>query len=120
MALEACCIGRGVAAARHKSGSRSYTYYAMTFLRPHFDRFEAEGTVFGSVSKEGFENISVVAPSPEIVDQFENIVGPMDQLIETNEQQSFSLAELRDTLLPRLISGELRISEEVLHDRGLP
>ena len=39
MTNEGCCIGRGVAAVRHKSGASSYTYYAMTTLSPHFSPF---------------------------------------------------------------------------------
>ena len=41
MAMERCCVGRGVAGIRHKSGSRSYTYYAMHTLSDRFARFEA-------------------------------------------------------------------------------
>ena len=49
MALVRCAVGRGVAAIRHKSGSRSYTYYAVQTLREEFSRFEGEGTVFGAI-----------------------------------------------------------------------
>jgi type I restriction enzyme S subunit len=45
MAESVCCVGRGVAAVRHKTGSRSYTYYAMRSLKSYFERFESEGTV---------------------------------------------------------------------------
>ena len=38
MAAERCAVGRGVAAIRHKSGSRSFTYYAMGFLKEDFDK----------------------------------------------------------------------------------
>ena len=51
MVEEKCCIGRGVAAIRHKTGSRSYTYYAMQFLREDFALYEAEGTVFGAIKQ---------------------------------------------------------------------
>ncbi len=55
MANEECCIGRGVAAVRHKSGATSFTYHSMANLHPDFARFEAEGTVFGSINKNSFE-----------------------------------------------------------------
>jgi len=45
MASEHCAIGRGVAAARHKTASRSYTYQFMKSLDEVFARFEAEGLV---------------------------------------------------------------------------
>ena len=54
MADTRCCIGRGVAAARHKTGSRSYTYYFMRSIEEVFDRFEAEGTVLAQSVRKTF------------------------------------------------------------------
>ncbi|MGP8320451.1 MAG: restriction endonuclease subunit S, partial [Methanosarcinaceae archaeon] len=109
MAAERCCVGRGVAGIRHKSGSRSYTYYAMHTLRNHFNRFESEGTVFGAINKKQFEGIMWIAPPTLLVGGFEHIAFPFDERIESNEQESATLATLRDTLLPKLLSGELRV-----------
>jgi type I restriction enzyme, S subunit len=111
MAEEPCCIGRGVAAVRHHSGSRSYTYYAMQSLKTYFDHFESDGTVFGSVSKRGFVTIPFLIPSPRTVENFESMAFSIDQHIESNEKQIRTLATVRDTLLPKLISGEVRIDE---------
>jgi len=111
MAIEDCAIGRGLGSIRHRSGSRSFTYYAMRALESQFEIFEAEGTVFGSISKKDFHKLTVVSPSESVVAQFENIVCPFDDAIERNEQESGTLAALRDTLLPQLVSGELRIKD---------
>jgi type I restriction enzyme S subunit len=110
MALEKCCIGRGLASIRHKNGNRSYTYYAMHFLRDDFDVFEGEGTLFGSISGAGFRNIKIVVPAPKAVTEFERLVSPLDQAIENNEQQIVTLASIRDALLPRLLSGDVRVN----------
>jgi len=111
MALVDCAVGRGVAAVRHRSGSRSFTYYAMRGLRREFDVFESEGTVFGSLSKKDFHRLRVPAlPTPEVA-RFEELAAPLDQRIELNERESRTLAALRDALLPKLISGELRIRD---------
>jgi type I restriction enzyme S subunit len=109
MANEKCSIGRGLAAVRHKSGSRSFTYYSMLFLKEEFDVFEGEGTLFGSISGDGFRNIKTVIPSPEIVNEFERKVYSVDQTIENNESQIKSLASIRNGLLPKLMSGEVRV-----------
>lgn len=109
MANEKCSIGRGLAAIRHKSGSRSFTYYSMLFLKEEFDVFEGEGTLFGSISGEGFRNIKTVIPSLEIVSEFERKVYSIDQTIENNEAQIKSLASIRNGLLPKLMSGEVRV-----------
>ncbi|HXG07297.1 MAG TPA: restriction endonuclease subunit S [Nitrososphaera sp.] len=84
LALQDCCIGRGLAAIRHKSTNSSYTYYSMLSLKPTFDRFEAEGTVFGSINKVNFEKIRVLAPSRKVIDSFENIIRSIDGKIENN------------------------------------
>ncbi len=86
MACEKCSIGRGVAAIRHKTGSRSYTYYAMQSLEENFKQFEAEGTVFGSINKNDFENLKIEIPPSSIVKKFEDICYPIDQMIENNEK----------------------------------
>jgi type I restriction enzyme, S subunit len=111
MASEHCAIGRGVAAARHKTGSRSYSYQFMRSLNDVFSRFEAEGTVFGSIGKKDFHAIPCVIPPRDLVVAFERHLSPIDERIEVNERESRTLALLRDTLLPKLISGELPVKD---------
>ena len=111
MVEEKCCIGRGVAAIRHKTGSRSYTYYAMRFLREDFSRYEAEGTVFGSINKTDFQTLSQLRPCNKIIEAFESFIYPLDQSIENNKNQSRTLSQIRDTLLPKLLSGEIRVDD---------
>ena len=50
-------------------------------------------------------------PTPEDLHSFNEIVAPMFDAITANEAESIRLAALRDTLLPRLMSGELDVSE---------
>jgi type I restriction enzyme, S subunit len=111
MASEKCAIGRGIAAIRHKTGSRSYTYYSMQSLEENFKQFEAEGTVFGSINKTDFQNLKVVIPPSAIVEKFEEVSYPIDQMLENNEKESRTLASLRDSLLPKLMRGEVHIKE---------
>ena len=111
MALERCCIGRGVAAVRHTSGAVSYTYYFVRSLKSVFESFEAEGTVFGAITKDAFLSIKCVVPPTELVQRFEQLCRPIDEKIERAERESRTLAALRDALLPKLISGELRVKE---------
>jgi type I restriction enzyme S subunit len=109
IAIEPCAIGRGVAAVRHLGGSRSFTYHAIHNLGEHFSKFEAEGTVFGSINKTDFERLPFVVPPQVILDHFERVASPIDERVESNERESSTLIALRDTLLPKLISGELRV-----------
>jgi type I restriction enzyme S subunit len=111
MATEHCCVGRGVAAVRHKTGARSYTYYSMRLLENAFAHFEAEGTVFGSIGKKDFHGLTCVTPTEEVVAVYERTVGAFDERIQTNEEQSRTLVALRDVLLPKLLSGEIRVMD---------
>ena len=83
----------------------------MRGLAGHFLKFEAEGTVFGCLNKTDFEHLPFCAPPPEVLAAFDRVVTPLDDRIETSEEQSLSLAAIRDTLLPKLISGELRVPD---------
>ena len=108
MASEECAIGRGVASVRHKSGSSSYSFQFMQGLEEIFERFEAEGTVFGSIGKKDFHSIPCVRPPVNIIGCFEEIIRPLDNRFEVAEFESRLLATLRDALLPKLIRGEFR------------
>ena len=111
MAWEQCCAGRGVAALRHKSGSRSFTYYSAGEIKHQLRQYEHTGTVFGAINKSQFEAISVVEPTPETISVFEKHIGPLDERIRKNFSECRTLAQTRDLLLPRLMSGEIYLSE---------
>ncbi|MGU3231654.1 restriction endonuclease subunit S [Vibrio cholerae] len=111
LAAENCAIGRGLAAARHKSGSPSFTYYAMSNLSTHFEVFEGEGTVFGCINQKDFKALPQIKVTTDVIAKFDEHCGVWDKKIETVSEQIGNLTKLRDTLLPKLISGELRLDE---------
>ena len=111
MALETSCLGRGVAGVRHPKGNRSFAFYTMRGLRSSFDLFDSEGTVFGSINKKDLQGLPVLEPSEAVLSTFDDIATPIDQGIVENEGKIRTLATLRDTLLPRLISGQLRLPD---------
>ncbi len=113
MAWERCCIGRGVACARHKSGSTSYTFYTLRSLQPELELYEHTGTVFGAINRKQFEKLPVVKSGNALVEAFEAIAGPMDEKLKLATQESRTLAETRDYLLPRLMSGAVRVAPKV-------
>ncbi len=111
MAIERCCLGRGVASVRHPKGYRSFAFYAIRGLRSKFDMYDSEGTVFGSITKKDFQALPVIDPTKEVLMAFDDIAAPLDGRIVENEEIMRTLATLRDTLLPRLISGQLRLPD---------
>ncbi|MDE0527516.1 MAG: restriction endonuclease subunit S [Truepera sp.] len=108
MAWERCCIGRGVAALRHKSTTMSFSYYSTWRIQRELQAYEHTGTVFGAINKGQFEALKVIEPSPDIVATFDSYAQPLDGKIRSNVAESRILTALRDTLLPRLMSGEMR------------
>jgi type I restriction enzyme, S subunit len=109
VAHERCAIGRGLSAIRARN--RSYCLYCINDLRPEFSVFEGEGTLFGSMSKDDLGRIPIVRPPEELVQLFERVAGPIDDSILSNWLESRTLAELRDLLLPKLLSGEIRLRQ---------
>ena len=75
--------------------------------------FNGEGTVFGSINKNDMATLPVLIPSDEVLRQFEELVNPMDATIEANYEESYNLQAARDSLLPRLMSGELSVADLV-------
>ncbi len=110
VAFEECCIGRGLAAIRSKDGHQSFVLYTMLSLREQLNVFNGEGTVFGSINKDALNAMAINIPPMEVIDAFEAIVAPMDESIRNNYEEICRLTEIRDSLLPRLMSGELDVS----------
>ena len=111
VAYEDCCVGRGLGAIRSKNEHQSFVLYTMFALRDQLNVFNGEGTVFGSINRDALNSMPVNIPPKEIIDKFEDIVAPMDAAIRNNYDEICRLQTIRDSLLPRLMSGELDVSE---------
>jgi type I restriction enzyme S subunit len=108
-ATERCCVGRGLAAVRHRLGAQHYTFEAMSTLREAFLDFESGGTVFGSLSGRDFKALRVIAPPDKLILAYEAAVNPLLQCHELMDRESAALRRLRDALLPKLMSGEVGV-----------
>ena len=87
--------------------------YMLFWCRQNMENIKgrANGSTFMEISKKAFRPILALVPPAELVRAFVDVAGGLfDRLIE-NEKQAQNLATLRDTLLPRLISGQLRQTE---------
>ena len=111
VAYESCCLGRGLASIQSNNGCQSFVLYTMFSLKPQLDMFNGEGTVFGSINKNALGALRVLIPANDVFSRFEELVNPMDAVIETNYVESRDLEITRDTLLPRLMSGELSVAD---------
>jgi type I restriction enzyme S subunit len=70
----------------------------------------ANGSTFLEISKANFRPIPVVTPTASVMKSFDRLARPLYERLVECERQSRLLAVLRDSLLPKLISGELRVS----------
>lgn len=113
MAFEECCIGRGLAAFRYKHNESfdSYTYYKLRSLMQEIRQFEDSGTVFGSITKNDLQKFENLIPSKDVIQKFQAVAKPIDHKIFSNTNLICTLTQLRDTLLPKLMSGEVRVKE---------
>jgi len=107
IANENCCIGRGLASLRSKQNVSSYLYYLMQKLYSNFASFNDAGTTFGSVDKDFLYELKVIKPLAKVIEQFEEVTNKYDKLILENENNSRSLYNWRDLLLPMLMNGQV-------------
>ena len=114
VAYEKCCIGRGLGAIHSKNGNSSFVLYTMFALRPQLDVFNGEGTVFGSINRDALNAMLIKIPSEEKIAQFEAAVRPMDEIIRKNYEENCCLEDLRNFMLPKLMSGEIDVSNILL------
>lgn len=91
-------------------------FFTYLLLKTQISRLQSisHGGMFDTITRETFSSVLVSKPSLEIMSHFESIVDPIFHKIRNLQFQNQKLTELRDALLPRLISGELQISEESL------
>ena len=103
MAMNQSCYG-----VRGKTDIHGYyTYFATRQLVSSLKQ-RAHGSVFDTITRDTFAGLTVVVPPPHLIEAFEKTASPTLERIRAGIFESNSLVTLRDTLLPKLISGELR------------
>ncbi|GIV89161.1 MAG: restriction endonuclease [Chloroflexus sp.] len=106
---------------RGKNGVGSYfVFFSVAEMVEHL-RQHAYGTIFDTITTKTFQDAKSVKPPQSLLAIFERYVEPLMGRVLSNEQVSRTLAGLRDALLPKLISGALRVkdAERFLEERGL-
>lgn len=111
IANESCCIGRGLAAIHAKKAFSSFVFYTMQALKPELDKYNGEGTVFGCVNKDALNTQKIIIPPDSVISDFEKIASSLDRKYLVGFEENIRLTQLRDALLPKLMSGEIDVSE---------
>ena len=96
-----------------KCGARISPYFAINWCSENMEQIEsrASGTTFLEISKKNFKPMFVVVPTTDLMASFTQTAKPIYEKIESNCLETNRLIKLRDTLLSKLISGELRIKD---------
>jgi len=87
-----------------------YCYYAL--LQPAFRNIAAgfaTGTTVLALPRDGMEQFPIATPDERTIEAFIDLVAPLRARQDATRAESSILDQLRDTLLPKLISGELRV-----------
>jgi type I restriction enzyme S subunit len=87
--------------------------YVLFWLRQNMDRIKAHagGTTFAEISKRAFRPLLMLVPPAAALAEFEDAARPMFALIAMQDQEIQTLSDVRDVLLPKLISGEIRVPD---------
>ena len=88
----------------------TFTYFSTRQLVSLL-RQRAHGSVFDTITRETFAGISIPVPPKALVDAYEDITEPLMRRVRTAVFQSHTLSAMRDSLVPKLISGELRLQD---------
>ncbi|EJR57269.1 hypothetical protein IIO_04796 [Bacillus cereus VD115] len=89
-----------------------FTYNYVYFLTLHLVKIlkmNASGSVFNAITVSTFANIKTIMPSRAVVRKFDVIIKSLFSLILNNANENKQLRIMRDTLLPKLMSGEVRV-----------
>lgn len=94
-------------------GGRLPPLYLYFWCKANMDSIKgrANGSTFMEISKKAFRPIPALLPPQPLIDGFVEIAGVLFGRLVANERQARALVESRDALLPRLISGKLRLPE---------
>lgn len=109
VAIEKCCIGRGLASISSKRGLHSFLLYLVKSLKNRLEVFNGEGTVFGSINKNTLMQFKIIIPPIEMQEKFNEIIQRHDCMVLELHKEIINLSTQRDTLLPKLMSGEIKL-----------
>lgn len=110
LATEDCQTNQQINSIIPKDLKMSYfIYFLMSNLSEHIRVLGSTGSATLNLNKSQFEKIKVILPKIGIIHEFHNLVEPLFGEILNNQKMMENLASIRDTLLPKLMSGEIRV-----------
>jgi len=90
---------------------REFLFFRLKEAKKDLENLGANGATMGNVNKGKFESLAVITPSDDLVAEYHDFADPLFSEMRALSQKNGALRRTRDLLLPRLISGELDVSD---------
>ena len=116
MAMNQSCYG-----LRSKAANGEYFCFYLTKSLVEILEARAHGSVFSTITRDTLDGVSTISPPLEVIQSFNGIAGALLAKIKNNLEYNRITGNQRDALLPKLISGEIRIpdAEKMLEEVGI-
>lgn len=108
MMSESMTINQSCYGLRGKDGIGQIFLFHLLKTNLRFFLTNVHGTVFDTITRSTFDTIEVIKPAPELINKFERISRPFFDKILRNQSKIRILSKIRDSLLSKLMSGEIR------------
>ena len=102
------CTNQGFKSLVPNGAGTRFIYYTLRHLTPQIEN-RATGSTFKEASATLMRSVETIVPPTSILNKFEELLRPILQFQEKKEEENQRLAALRDTLLPKLMSGEIKL-----------
>ena len=102
------CTNQGFKSLVPNGAGTGFIYYTLRHLTPQIEN-RATGSTFKEASATLMRSVETIVPPTIILNKFEELLRPILQFQEKKEEENQRLAALRDTLLPKLMSGEIKL-----------
>ena len=87
-----------------------FIYLLMNTLSETINKLGQSGSTIVNLNKTQFGKINIIIPTKKVLKDFNNVCSPLFEMILANQKENIKLIYLKDTLLPKLISGEIDVS----------
>lgn len=104
------CTNQGFKSLVPRKAGTCFLYCFLKYVTPEIEK-KSTGSTFKEASGALMKSLQVIMPEQKVFEEFEEIVSPLFARIESLEKENSRLSLLRDTLLPRLMSGEIEVLE---------
>ena len=105
-------IGRGAGLSKNNEENRAFIYEILNQAFTYFERI-GSGSVYINISSKDLKQYKLIIPSKQVLMKYHYQLEPIFSELHNRKEQITSLTNLRDTLLPKLMSGELEIPDDI-------